>query len=198
MKKLLTFIILLPLSLFLFANSDGAFIINAGIEDSFTREIDHSLYLLEFNYEKTWFYNGNAFGFSSDISTNYPVSYRLEDKYSKPFETFNTAISLDYSLKGAFKLKPLLLEVGPSVRTNVFFTKEKTIVAEMLLGIENSVILDVPVSSTFGINTGFDFIIDFYRVNFTKNGARGFISPRFNASFYLGLSIYYINGFSFT
>ena len=198
MKKLLIIFLLLSSSLLLFAYSDGAIIINAGFEDSITREIDHSLYMLEGNYEKTWFYNDGPFGLSNDISFNLPIFYRLGKDYSKPFDTFNTSLSLDYSLKGAFRLKPLLFALGPSVRTNVFFSKEKTIVAEVLLGIENSLLLDVPISSTFGINTGFDFIVDFYRVNFIKNGARDFISPRFNASFYLGLSIYYRNGFSFT
>ncbi|MCI6115591.1 MAG: hypothetical protein MR687_09985 [Spirochaetales bacterium] len=197
MKKLLIIFLLLSSSLSLFAYSDGSLIINVGFEESVTREIDHSLYMLEGNYEKTWFYSDGSFGLSNDVSVNLPISYRLGNDYSKPFDTFNTALSLDYSLKGAFRFKPLMLALGPSIRTNVFFSKEKTIVAEMLLGVENSFILDIPLSSTFGINTGVDFIVDFYRINFIKNGARGFISPRFNASFYLGLSIYYRNGFTF-
>ena len=197
MKKILIIFLLLLSSLLLFAYSDGAIIINAGFEDSITREINHSLYMLEGNYEKTWFYNDGPFGLSNDISINFPIFYRFGKDYSKPFDTFNTALSFDYSLKGALRFKPLILALGPSIRTNIFFSKEKTIVAEMLIGVENSLLLDIPVSSTFGINTGVDLIVDFYRLNFIKNGARGFISPRFNVSFYLGLSIYYKNGFSF-
>ena len=124
MKKLLVIILLLSSSLSLFAYSDGVFIINAGFEESVTREIDHSLYMMEVNNEKTWFYNDGPFGLSNDISFNLPIFYRLGKDYSKPFDTFNTALSLDYSLKGAFRFKPLSLSLGPSIRTNIFFSEE--------------------------------------------------------------------------
>ena len=95
-----------------------------GFKDSITREINHSLYMLEGNYEKTWFYNDGPFGLSNDISVNFPIFYRLGKDYSKPFDTFNTTLSFDYSLKGAFRFKPLVLALGPSIRTNIFFSEE--------------------------------------------------------------------------
>ena len=198
MKKLSLLIIVLFVTVSLFSYSEGAMMFSFGLEETLSPEIDHSLYGLEFNYEKTWFYEGRNVGISNDISLNIPISYRLGRDYSEPFNTFKTALSFDYSIKGIYRFKPIAICLGPSVRVNLFFTNAKTVVAEMLSGIENSIILDFPVSSSIGINTGLDLIVDIYRVDFMKNGARGFISPSFDFSLYLGLSLYYENGFSFT
>lgn len=197
MKKISSLLILSFITFSLFSYSHGTMFFSFGAEDTISPEIDHSLYGMEFNYERSWFYGGGDIGLSSDLSLNLPVSYRLGKSYSKPFRTFNATLSLDYSFKAAYNLKPLTILLGPSVRTNLFFTNSKTVVAEMLYGIENSIILDFPLSSTIGINTGFDFITDFYRVDFIKNGARGFISPRFDISLFIGISVYYNNGFTF-
>ena len=197
MKKIIITLLITFVSTFLFSSGDGEMMFSLGFEDSITPEIDHSLYMGEINYEKTWFYNENNFGISSDISFNLPISYRLGKDYSKPFETFSYALSLDYALKCIYRYKVLGISLGPSVRSNLFFSKENTVVAEALVGIENSICLTFPISSTFGINTGLDLISDFYRINLIKNGARGFISPRFDISFFIGLSLYYKDGFSF-
>lgn len=193
MKKNVLLIIILIAAAPLYSSSDGAYMLRIGISNNHESENSLNLFKSDMTIEKTWFPNNGLLGVSNMFSISYPLFYTIGNQASPFLDSFNFATVLDYSLRFAARREVLSTSLGPYVCLEAVFSKEKTIIANFLIGISQAIGIDIPINDSIGFCASVEIGMEFIKTDFTRFGKTFFISPRLDAAIGFGVSLYYSN-----